>query len=85
MNIYFVQPWCTCLQLRIKSMKVKMQTGPSPDNITSINLKTQPGPILALQISSINLKTNRAYPGALAYKMSKAAMDQLTRCSALEV
>jgi len=27
----------------------------------------------------------RAYPGALAYKMSKAAMDQLTRCSALEV
>ena len=28
---------------------------------------------------------HRAYPGALAYKMSKAAMDQLTRCSALEV
>lgn len=27
----------------------------------------------------------RAYPGSLAYKMSKAAMDQLTRCSALEL
>lgn len=27
----------------------------------------------------------RAYPGAIAYKMSKAAMDQLTRCSALEL
>ncbi len=27
----------------------------------------------------------RAYPGALAYKMSKAAMDQLTRCSALDL
>ena len=27
----------------------------------------------------------RAYPGALAYKMSKAAMDQMTRCIALEV
>lgn len=27
----------------------------------------------------------RAYPGALAYKMSKAAMDQMTRCVALEV
>ena len=27
----------------------------------------------------------RAYPGALAYKMSKAAMDQMTRCVSLEV
>jgi len=27
----------------------------------------------------------RAYPGALAYKMSKAALDQMTRCVALEV
>ncbi len=27
----------------------------------------------------------RAYTGGLAYKMSKAAMDQLTRCSALEL
>ena len=27
----------------------------------------------------------RAYPGALAYKMSKAAMDQMTRCTALEL
>ena len=27
----------------------------------------------------------RAYPGALAYKLSKAAMDQMTRCVALEV
>ena len=27
----------------------------------------------------------RAYPGALAYKISKAAMDQLTRCSALDL
>ena len=27
----------------------------------------------------------RAWPGALAYKMSKAAMDQMTRCVALEV
>lgn len=27
----------------------------------------------------------RAYPGSLAYKLSKAAMDQLTRCSALEL
>ena len=27
----------------------------------------------------------RASPGSLAYKISKAAMDQLTRCSALEL
>ncbi len=27
----------------------------------------------------------RAYPGALAYKISKAAMDQLTRCTALDL
>ena len=27
----------------------------------------------------------RAYPGAIAYKMSKAGMDQLTRCSAVEL
>jgi len=27
----------------------------------------------------------RAYPGALAYKMSKAALDQFTRCLAMEV
>jgi len=27
----------------------------------------------------------RAYPGAMSYKLSKAAMDQLTRCTALEV
>ena len=27
----------------------------------------------------------RAYPGSTAYKLSKAAMDQLTRCSALEL
>jgi len=27
----------------------------------------------------------RAYPGALAYRVSKAALDQLTRCMALEV
>merc|ERR1712223_1682702 len=27
----------------------------------------------------------RAYPGSMAYKLSKAALDQLTRCSALEL
>lgn len=27
----------------------------------------------------------RAYPGALAYKISKAAMDQMTRCTALDL
>lgn len=27
----------------------------------------------------------RAYAGALAYKISKAAMDQMTRCTALEL
>jgi len=27
----------------------------------------------------------RAYPGAMSYKLSKAALDQLTRCTALEV
>ena len=27
----------------------------------------------------------RAYPGAISYKLSKSAMDQLTRCSALDV
>ncbi len=27
----------------------------------------------------------RAYPGAISYKISKAAMDQLTRCSCLDV
>ena len=27
----------------------------------------------------------RAFPGVIAYNMSKAAVDQLTRCSALEL
>ena len=27
----------------------------------------------------------RAFPGVIAYNMSKAAVDQLTRCAALEV
>lgn len=45
-----------------------------------------------LEASSVKAVVNvssiaglRAYPGAIAYKVSKAAMDQLTRCSALEL
>ena len=51
---------------------------------TSIMHRAYPG---APDNNLINQTENihRAYPGALAYKMSKAAMDQLTRCSALEV
>ena len=42
-----------------------------------------PTPQSIVNVSSI--AGLRAYPGALPYKMSKAAMDQLTRCSALEL
>ena len=44
-------------------------------------LKTSQGSVV--NVSSI--AGLRAYPGALAYKMSKAALDQMTRCVALEV
>ena len=36
-----------------------------------------------INISSVN--GQRAFPGVLAYNVSKAAVDQLTRCAALEL
>ena len=49
---------------------------PGPTSVPGFSLKV---------MKLIEPLIRRAYPGALAYKMSKAAMDQLTRCSALEV
>ena len=41
--------------------------------------------ILMPQDAPCSIAGLRAYPGAIAYKMSKAGMDQLTRCSAVEL
>ena len=66
------------------------------DETMNINLKSaftitknSVGHLERSQVKSIvnvsSIAGLRAYPGALAYKMSKAAMDQMTRCTALEL
>ena len=71
-------------------------TGAKLDEAMDLNVKTvlyltqlatnwlENSPLKAIvNVSSIS--GLRAYPGTLAYKVSKAALDQLTRCSALEL
>ena len=60
-------------------------------NVRSALLLTQAS-VKYLEASTIKAVINvssisglRAYLGALAYKISKAAMDQMTRCTALEL
>ena len=60
-------------------------------NVRSALLLTQAS-AKYLEVSSIKAVVNvssiaglRAYLGTLAYKISKAAMDQMTRCTALEL
>ena len=71
-------------------------TGAAFDEAMAVNLKSA---VMMTQVSVKHLETSslkavvnvssiaglRAYPGAIAYKMSKAGMDQLTRCSAVEL
>jgi len=71
-------------------------TGAAFDEAMAVNLKSA---VMMTQVSVQHLETSslkavvnvssiaglRAYPGAIAYKMSKAGMDQLTRCSAVEL
>ena len=60
-------------------------------NVRSALLLTQAA-VKYLELSTVKAVVNvssiaglRAYLGALGYKMSKAAMDQMTRCNALEL
>ena len=64
-----------------KSMAVNLKSAVKLSQASLPHLQRSGGNIV--NVSSI--AGLRAYPGALAYKMSKAAMDQMTRCVALEV
>ena len=64
-----------------KSMAVNLKSAVKLSQVSLPHLQRSGGNIV--NVSSI--AGLRAYPGALAYKMSKAAMDQMTRCVALEV
>ena len=64
-----------------KSMAVNLKSAVTLSQASLPHLQRSGGNIV--NVSSI--AGLRAYPGALAYKMSKAAMDQMTRCVALEV
>ena len=64
-----------------KSMAVNLKSAVKLSQASLSHLQRSKGNIV--NVSSI--AGLRAYPGALAYKMSKAAMDQMTRCVALEV
>ena len=71
-------------------------TGEALDESMNVNLKSavvmSQKSVQHLENSTIKAIVNvssiaglRAYPGAITYKLSKAAMDQLTRCSAIEL
>ena len=64
-----------------KSMAVNLKSAVKLSQASLPHLQRSGGNIV--NVSSI--AGLRAYPGALAYKLSKAAMDQMTRCVALEV
>ena len=64
-----------------KSMAVNLKSAVKLSQASLSHLQRSKGNIV--NVSSI--AGLRAYPGALAYKMSKAAMDQMTRCVTLEV
>merc|ERR1719474_1081228 len=63
------------------SMRVNLSSAVKLSQLCLSHLQKVQGSIV--NVSSI--AGLRAYTGALAYKMSKAAMDQMTRCVALEV
>ena len=65
-----------------KSMAVNLKSAVKLSQCALASLQRSPGGNI-VNVSSI--AGLRAWPGALAYKMSKAAMDQMTRCVALEV
>ena len=64
-----------------ESMAVNLKSAVKLSQCALASLQRSGGSIV--NVSSI--AGLRAWPGALAYKMSKAAMDQMTRCVALEV
>ena len=64
-----------------QSMAVNLKSAVKLSQCALTHLQSAGGNIV--NVSSI--AGLRAWPGALAYKMSKAAMDQMTRCVALEV
>ena len=65
-----------------ESMAVNLKSAVKLSQCALASLQRSPGGNI-VNVSSI--AGLRAWPGALAYKMSKAAMDQMTRCVALEV
>ena len=65
-----------------ESMAVNLKSAVKLSQCALASLQRSPGGSI-VNVSSI--AGLRAWPGALAYKMSKAAMDQMTRCVALEV
>ncbi|QQP56655.1 3-oxoacyl-acyl-carrier-protein reductase, partial [Caligus rogercresseyi] len=65
------------------SMNLNVQTALTLTQCASPHLaksKRQPAIVNVSSIAGL-----KAFPGAMAYKLSKAALDQLTRCSALEL
>ena len=76
----------TLANMTCKSFETSMNV-----NVRSALLLTQAA-VKYLECSSVKAVVNvssiaglRAYLGTLGYKMSKAAMDQMTRCNALEL
>ena len=71
-------------------------SGPQMDEAMDLNVKSalrltqlatkwlEKSPLKAI-VNVSSIAGLRAYPGSIAYKVSKAALDQLTRCSALEL
>ena len=86
MNNAGIVKWETLANMSSEAFEVSMNV-----NVRSALLLTQAS-AKHLEASTIKAIVNvssigglRAYIGALAYKLSKAAMDQLTRCTALEL
>ena len=53
--------------------------------LTQLSVKWMGSSKLKAIVNVSSIAGLRAYPGSTAYKLSKAARDQLTRCSALEL
>ena len=86
MNNAGILKWETLANMSAEAFEVSMNV-----NVRSALLLTQTS-VKHLEVSTIKAVVNvssisglRAYTGSLAYKISKAAMDQLTRCTALEL
>ena len=71
----------TTLQAWDRSMDINVRSVFALTRLATPHLEARRGNILMLS----SVAGTRAYPGVLAYCVSKAAVDQLTRCLALEL